>query len=85
MVDQELKSLNDGYEERFGFHDEEKPVFKTQKGINEDVVREISKQKNEPSWMLDMRLKALGIFNAKKMPEWGGNLKTINFDNIKMH
>ena len=82
MANQELKSLNEGYEERFGFHDEEKPVFKTPKGLSEDVVREISKQKKEPIWMMDLRLKALKIFESKKMPDWGGNLKNINFDNI---
>lgn len=66
----------------FGFHDNITPVFSTGKGLSEKVVREISGIKNEPQWMLDIRLNALKIFYAKKMPQWGGDLNRINFDNI---
>lgn len=69
-----------GYQ--FGFHDSGKPFFASKKGLSENVVREISGMKNEPSWMLDIRLKALKLFYAKKMPMWGGDLSRINFDNI---
>ncbi len=75
-----LTILNNDYEKKYGFKDPETFVFKTEKGISEDVVRQISKFKNEPSWMLDLRLKALKIFLAKPMPEWGGNLKDIDFE-----
>ncbi len=51
-----------------------KPVFQARKGLNEQVVREISTHKEEPEWMLEFRLKALKIFNAKPMPTWGGDL-----------
>lgn len=66
----------------FGFHDKIKPVFSTKKGLSENVVREISAMKHEPSWMLEKRLMALSLFYSKKMPQWGGDLTRINFDNI---
>ena len=76
----ELTLLNNDYEKKYGFHDEESFTFKTQKGLSEDVVRQISKIKGEPQWMLDLRLKALKIFLSKPMPEWGGNLANIDFE-----
>lgn len=66
----------------FGFHDKIKPVFSTKKGLSENVVREISAMKHEPAWMLEKRLMALSLFYSKKMPQWGGDLTRINFDNI---
>ena len=67
---------------KWGFHDEEKPVFKTRRGLDEDVVREISAHKGEPAWMLEYRLKAYEIFLAKPMPTWGADLSGIDFENI---
>ncbi|MFA4907267.1 MAG: Fe-S cluster assembly protein SufB, partial [archaeon] len=52
------------------------------KGLTREVVEEISALKNEPKWMLDFRLRALETFYKKKMPEWGGNLAEIEFDEI---
>ena len=52
-------------EYKWGFHDEEKPVFKTRRGLDEDVVREISAHKGEPAWMLEFRLKAYEIFRSQ--------------------
>jgi len=66
----------------FGFHDKAKPFFSTPKGISEEIVKEISGYKNEPSWMLDIRLNALAMFYNKQMPPWGGDLSRINFDDI---
>jgi Fe-S cluster assembly protein SufB len=53
------------------------------RGLNEDVVRDISAKKNEPEWMLDLRLKGLRLFQRKPMPAWGADLSDIDFDNIK--
>ncbi|HSG46873.1 MAG TPA: M14 family zinc carboxypeptidase [Longimicrobiales bacterium] len=58
-------------EYKYGFADEEKHVFRTQPGLREDVVRQISAQKDEPEWMLEFRLKALKIYESKPMPTWG--------------
>ena len=67
---------------KYGFHDNVKPSFISKKGLSEDIVREISKLKKEPKWMLDIRLNALKLFNSKKMPAWGADLSKINFDDI---
>jgi len=67
---------------KFGFNDDVKPVFSTGKGITEDVVREISKTKDEPAWMLEFRLKSLRIFHKMQMPAWGPDLSKINFEDI---
>lgn len=78
----ELKLLNTDYESRYGFKDQTVAVFKTPKGLNEGIVREISRQKQEPEWMLQLRLNALKIFLSKPMPQWGANLNSIDFENI---
>jgi len=67
----------------YGWHDTDVAGATARRGINEDVVREISALKNEPEWMLDLRLKGLRLFGKKPMPNWGSNLEGIDFDNIK--
>ena len=67
---------------KYGFHDDEKPVFKVERGLNEDIIRQISAHKGEPEWMLEFRLKALEIFRKKPMPSWGADLSGIDFENI---
>jgi Fe-S cluster assembly protein SufB len=67
---------------QFGFHDDIHPVFSTPKGISEKIVKEISGHKKEPDWMLKFRLDALKLFFTKKMPDWGGDLSKINFNDI---
>ncbi|WP_041138342.1 Fe-S cluster assembly protein SufB [Beduini massiliensis] len=64
----------------YDFKDEDVSVFKTPKGLNEEIVREISKIKNEPEWMLEYRLKSLKCFLEKPMPTWGVDLSKMNFD-----
>lgn len=72
-------------EYKYGFKTDTKSVYESPKGLSEDIVREISKQKNEPEWMLDYRLKALKIFNEKPMPNWGADLSDLDFDNIRYY
>ncbi|MDP3765127.1 MAG: Fe-S cluster assembly protein SufB, partial [Nanoarchaeota archaeon] len=67
---------------KYGFHDKEEFVFKTEKGLSKEVVEQISKIKNEPEWMLKFRLKSLEEFYRRPMPQWGANLNIINFDDI---
>src|SRR3990167_9220974 len=69
-------------EYKFGFKTDSKAIYKSPKGLSKEVVEQISKQKNEPAWMLELRLKALEVFYKKPMPTWGGDLSTINFDEI---
>jgi Fe-S cluster assembly protein SufB len=65
-------------EYKYGFADEEKHVFRTQPGLTEEVVRQVSAQKDEPEWMLEFRLKGLEIYNSKPMPKWGGDLSDLD-------
>ncbi|HYO00672.1 MAG TPA: Fe-S cluster assembly protein SufB [Mycobacterium sp.] len=67
----------------YGWHDADDAGSNARRGINEDVVRDISAKKNEPEWMLDLRLKGLRLFGKKPMPTWGSDLNGIDFDNIK--
>jgi Fe-S cluster assembly protein SufB len=72
----------DSYTEKYGFHDTEQHVFKSRKGLNKELVAEISAHKGEPQWMLDYRLKALEIFEKKPLPTWGGDVSQIDFQDI---
>ncbi|CCH24723.1 Fe-S cluster assembly protein SufB [Corynebacterium glutamicum] len=67
----------------YGWHDSDDAGASAQRGLSEDVVRDISAKKSEPEWMLQQRLKALSIFDKKPVPTWGADLSGIDFDNIK--
>jgi Fe-S cluster assembly protein SufB len=67
----------------YGWADPDVAGLSAKRGLNEDVVREISALKNEPEWMLQTRLKGLKLFNKKPLPTWGAELGDIDFDNIK--
>ena len=66
---------------KYNFRTDSKAVFKARKGIDRTIVAQISEMKNEPAWMRDFRLKSLDIFNAKRMPTWGGDI-AIDFQDI---
>src|SRR5919204_116647 len=74
--------VGDNYKEKYGFFDPEKYVFKAKRGLNPEVVKEISWMKNEPEWMTKFRLRSLNIFEKKEMPNWGADLSKIDFQNI---
>jgi Fe-S cluster assembly protein SufB len=74
--------LRESYTEKYGFHDTEQHVFKSRRGLDREIVAQISELKGEPQWMRDYRLKALEIFEKKPMPTWGPDLSTIDFQNI---
>ena len=67
---------------QYGFKDPEKYFFKSHKGLNPEIVREISSHKNEPVWMLDFRLKALEHFLKIPMPDWGVDLSDLDMDDL---
>jgi Fe-S cluster assembly protein SufB len=68
---------------KLGWNDPEQFVYKPKKGLNEEVVRDISHQKGEPDWLRDFRLKALKRFERKPMLEWfAKNMPNIDFDDI---
>ena len=68
---------------RFGWSDSDAAGATARRGLNTDVVRNISDKKSEPEWMLKTRLKGLRLFAKKPMPTWGSDLSGIDFDNIK--
>src|SRR5207245_1923113 len=68
---------------KFGWADSDVAGASARRGLSEEVVRDISARKNEPEWMLQMRLKGLRNFGRKPMPNWGADLSGIDFDNIK--
>ena len=77
-----LQDVRGSYDETYGFHDDIEYDFKSEKGLNADIVRSISQMKNEPEWMLEARLAAYEHFLNRPMPEWGGDVTGIDFDDI---
>ena len=82
MADTEQNVAIDLGKYQLGWSDEEDYVYKPQKGLNEDIIREMSFLKKEPEWMLDFRLRSYEIFKRKPMPNWGGDTSEIFFDDI---
>ena len=76
----EVLASQDDYQ--YGFIDKDISIFDTGKGLNEEVVRTISKIKNEPEWMTEFRVKAFHQFEAMPMPEWGPDLSEIDFQDF---
>ncbi len=69
-------------QEAYAMKNPEDLKFKSPEGLSEELVRQISKDKKEPGWMLQRRLKALEIFNSKPIPTWGPSLKGLDLDRI---
>jgi Fe-S cluster assembly protein SufB len=67
---------------KYGFSDPDLSVYNTGRGLNEDVVRQISAMKGEPEWMLEFRLAALAHFMERPIPTWGGDLSQLKLDEI---
>ncbi|ETJ98075.1 Fe-S cluster assembly protein SufB [Propionimicrobium sp. BV2F7] len=78
---QTIDDISGAYQ--FGWHDSDAAGAAAKRGLSEEVVRGISKVKNEPQWMLERRLKGLELFEKKPMPTWGPDLSDIDFDQIK--
>ncbi|MFN8126386.1 MAG: Fe-S cluster assembly protein SufB [Candidatus Nanopelagicales bacterium] len=67
----------------YGWADPDSAGAAARRGLSEDVVRDISAKKDEPEWMLNLRLKGLELFRKQPMPSWGADLSGIDFDTIK--
>ena len=66
----------------YDFRNEEKDEFRIEEGLTPDIILEISKEKNDPEWMRDFRLKSLDIYNKKQVPDWGPSIEGLDMDNI---
>ncbi|MCZ6677862.1 MAG: Fe-S cluster assembly protein SufB [Candidatus Poribacteria bacterium] len=67
---------------KYGFHDDIKPVFKSRKGLDTEIINQMCDVKGEPDWMRQYRLKAYEIFKQKPDVNWGGDLSGLDFDDI---
>jgi len=67
---------------KYGFRDEENYVFKARKGLDHEIVDQISYMKGEPDWMRALRHQALEIFYSKPTPTWGADLSSLNYNDI---
>ncbi|KZE67762.1 Fe-S cluster assembly protein SufB [Fictibacillus phosphorivorans] len=76
------KKMPDIGEYKYGFRDKDVSIFRSKRGLTKEIVEEISRMKNEPEWMLEFRLKSLEQFYKMPMPQWGGDMKDLNFDDI---
>ncbi|MGC4003398.1 MAG: Fe-S cluster assembly protein SufB [Pirellulales bacterium] len=81
ILEQPAEKEDIGEINKYDFRTDAKPVFKARKGIDAEIVAQISQMKNEPQWMLDFRLKSFEIFQSKPMPKWGGDI-SLDFQDI---
>lgn len=79
MTTTEKELLDKDNRAQYEFRDKDVAIYRTEKGLDENTVREISKIKNEPEWMLEFRLKALKEFERHHQPSFGPDLNWINF------
>src|SRR3954452_18867367 len=77
-----VQGIGSDYEVKYGFHVAEDYFFKSGRGLSHELVDAISSHKNEPDWMRKFRHKSLDYFLARPLPEWGGHVAEINFENI---
>jgi Fe-S cluster assembly protein SufB len=77
---QALDSVKSDY--KYGWSQPENYIFKARKGLDHDIIEQISRMKNEPQWMSDLRHQALDIFFAKPIPTWGADLSSIDYQDI---
>src|SRR5712664_1380010 len=77
-----VEGIGSDYAIKYGFSVDEDYFFKTGRGLSHELVDAISSHKNEPDWMRKFRHKSLDYFYARPLPEWGGNVAEIDFENI---
>ncbi|GAB49086.1 Fe-S cluster assembly protein SufB [Mobilicoccus pelagius] len=82
-----IEELNPGLKDlgryEYGWADKDVAGASARRGLNTEVVEDISGRKDEPEWMRELRLKSLRLFDKKPMPHWGSDLSGIDFQNIK--
>ncbi|MCI5863148.1 MAG: Fe-S cluster assembly protein SufB [Lachnospiraceae bacterium] len=66
----------------YNIKDEEKDNYKIEEGLTPEIVEHLSREKHDPEWMKDFRLKSLDIYNKTEMPDWGPSIEGLNVDEI---
>jgi Fe-S cluster assembly protein SufB len=77
-----VRGIGSDYEIKYGFKVDENYFYKSGRGLSHELIDAISSHKSEPDWMRKFRHRSLDYFLARPLPEWGGNLRDIDFDNI---
>lgn len=80
MTDEAIKNLGGQYQ--YGFKDDIEPIYTTGEGLSEEIVRKISAAKNEPKWMLDIRLAAYKTYRKLSLPNLGPDLTKLDYEHI---
>jgi Fe-S cluster assembly protein SufB len=80
--DSKTNNFEEFNQNQYGFRDPDSFVFRSQKGLDEDIVRQISMMKHEPEWMLKFRLKAYAHYLKRPIPTWGADLSDLVLDDI---
>jgi Fe-S cluster assembly protein SufB len=66
----------------YDFRNEDEDAYKLDEGLTKEIVLQISKEKNDPDWMRELRLKSLDIYNSLEMPDWGPSIEGLDMDHI---
>ena len=66
----------------YDIKNEDHSVYKSHSGLTPEIVRDISKRKNDPEWMTEFRLKSLEVYNSLELPTWGPSLEELHMDDI---
>ncbi len=66
----------------YDFRNEDADAYRLNEGLSEEIVMQISKEKNDPEWMKELRLKSLKLYNEMDLPDWGPSLKDLDMDHI---
>ncbi|MCR4846132.1 MAG: Fe-S cluster assembly protein SufB [Eubacterium sp.] len=82
MADKEKTYVEDVDRSLYDFRNVDEDVYKVAEGLTPEIVRQISKEKNDPEWMLELRLKSLDIYNNMEMKEWGPPIDGLHMENI---
>ena len=82
MADKEKTYVEDVDRSLYDFRNVDEDVYKVAEGLTPEIVKQISKEKNDPEWMTELRLKALEIYNNMEMKPWGPPIDGLHMDNI---
>ena len=66
----------------YDIRDEEKDAYRLEEGLTADIVEKLSKEKHDPEWMREFRLKSLEVYNNMKVPDWGPSIDGLDMDHI---
>ena len=66
----------------YDFRYEEKDSYRVSGGLTPEIIEQISKEKHDPDWMREFRLKSLKLYNEIAIPDWGPDITDLNMDEI---